>query len=469
MTHDLPRIIQGGMGVGVSGWRLANAVGSRGHLGVVSGVALDVVHARRLGDGDRGGHLRRAYAEFPNQEIVADVLDRYYLPDGRQPDEPYRTVPKLNADPPAHLIGLTVLANFAEIRLAKSGHTGPAGVNYLTKVQLPTPYAILGAVLGGADFIIMGAGIPIDIPPMIRGLAAGEPIRQRLDVIDAKSDVFVDFDPRSVVADGWPRSRPKFLAIISSNTLAVFLSRNPNNRPDGFVVERPIAGGHNAPPRGKGRFDELGQPEYGPRDEVDLAKLQEVGLPFWLAGGSGRPGLLRQALDSGAVGVQVGTAFAFCQESDIESSLKQDVIDKALADSATVFTDPLASPSGYPFKVVDMSGTISEEAVAEDRTRVCDLGFLRSTYQSPDGTLGYRCAAEPRKAYIRKGGEADETDGRRCLCNGLFATVDLPQVRKGGLEPPLVTSGDDINTVIRALCADSGSYSAADVIEYLEA
>ena len=32
-----PVIIQGGMGVGVSGWRLARAVAERGHLGVVSG------------------------------------------------------------------------------------------------------------------------------------------------------------------------------------------------------------------------------------------------------------------------------------------------------------------------------------------------------------------------------------------------------------------------------------------------
>ena len=58
----VPVIIQGGMGVGVSNWRLANAVSSRGQLGVVSGTALDVVLARRLQDGDPGGHMRRALA-----------------------------------------------------------------------------------------------------------------------------------------------------------------------------------------------------------------------------------------------------------------------------------------------------------------------------------------------------------------------------------------------------------------------
>ncbi len=457
------------MGVGVSGWRLANAVSCRGHLGVVSGVAVDIVHARRLGDGDPGGNLRRAYAEFPDQDIVADVLKRYFIPGGRQPGEPYRTITKMDADPPEHLIGLTVLANFGEVWLAKEHHNGQVGINYLTKVQLPTPYAILGAVLAGVDFIIMGAGIPIDIPPMIRNLAAGQPIRQRIEVIDADSDFFVDFDPRSVVADGWPRRRPKFLAIISSNTLALFLSRNPDNRPDGFVVERPVAGGHNAPPRGKSKLDELGQPEYGPRDVVDLAKLTGLGLPFWLAGGSGRPGQLAAALEAGAAGIQVGTAFAFCDESGIEASMKQEVIHQALTNGIKVFTDPLASPSGYPFKVVDVKGTVSDAAVAEERTRICDLGFLRVAYQRDDGTLGYRCPAEPRGAYTRKGGNLADTDGRRCLCNGLLATIDLPQIRKGKPEASLVTSGDDLTTVVRSLCGDSDSYSAADVIAYLEA
>lgn len=468
MNTDLPRIIQGGMGVGVSGWKLANAVSREGHLGVVSGVAVDIVHARRLGDGDPGGDLRRAYAEFPNQEIVEAVLDRYFIPGGRQSDEPYRTVPKMDAEPPDHLVWLTVLANFGEVWLARENHDGQVGVNYLTKVQLPTPYAILGAVLGGVDYIIMGAGIPIDIPPMIRSLANGDAIRQRIEVIGADTEFFVDFDPRSIVTDAWPRPRPKFLAIISSNTLALFLSRNPDNRPDGFVVERPIAGGHNAPPRGKGKFDELGQPEYGPRDDVNLAKLTDVGLPFWLAGGSGRPGQLAAALESGAAGIQVGTAFAFSNESGIEASMKKKVINQALTDGVTVFTDPLASPSGYPFKVVGVADTISDAAVAEDRTRVCDLGFLRLAYQQDDGSLGYRCPAEPVKAYVRKGGDVADTEGRRCLCNGLLATIDLPQVRKGGLEPSLVTSGDDLTTVVRTLCNSSDSYSAADVIAYLE-
>lgn len=56
--RPLSVVIKGGMGVAVSSWRLASAVASRGQLGVVSGVALDSVLARRLQDGDPGGEIR---------------------------------------------------------------------------------------------------------------------------------------------------------------------------------------------------------------------------------------------------------------------------------------------------------------------------------------------------------------------------------------------------------------------------
>ncbi|MCF7916086.1 MAG: nitronate monooxygenase, partial [Spirochaetaceae bacterium] len=49
MQH--PRIIQGGMGAGVSNWRLARSVAEQGGLGVVSSVALDVIMVRRLQQG----------------------------------------------------------------------------------------------------------------------------------------------------------------------------------------------------------------------------------------------------------------------------------------------------------------------------------------------------------------------------------------------------------------------------------
>ena len=74
LGRALPTIIQGGMGVAVSSWRLASAVARRGQLGVVSGTALDLVLTRRLEDGDLDGSVRRAMAAFPVRAIVERVL-----------------------------------------------------------------------------------------------------------------------------------------------------------------------------------------------------------------------------------------------------------------------------------------------------------------------------------------------------------------------------------------------------------
>lgn len=461
-----PRVIQGGMGVAVSGWALARAVASQGQMGVVSGTALDLVHARRLGDGDPGGDLRRAYEHFPDSALAERVLERWYVPGGRRDGQAYKAVPACDLDPPDHVVELTVLANFAEVWLAREGHEGLVGINYLQKVELPLPYAALGAVIAGVDYVLVGAGIPSGLPALLDALAAGERATWRVPVIGGP-DVDVHLEPREIVDAEWPRHRPRFLAIIASHTLAEFLLRDTDHSPDGFVVEGATAGGHNAPPRGKPTYDDRGAPIYGPRDEPDLGRIAELGRPFWLAGGFGTPEGLEKALASGAAGVQVGTAFALCDESGLEESLKREVIDAARSGDVEVFTDPLASPSGYPFKVAQLAGTVADEAVYEARTRVCDLGYLRSCYAKSDGTIGYRCASEPVKAYVRKGGDEADTEGRRCLCNALVATVGLPQRRRGKPEPPIVTMGDEVVAVVRALAGERGSYAAADVLEYL--
>lgn len=465
-----PIIIQGGMGVGVSHWPLARAVSTQGQLGVVSGTALDLLLARRLQAGDPDGHLRRALAHFPFPEIAGRILATYFVPGGKAADQPFRGVPLGSLHPPRELAELTVAANFVEVFLAKEGHAGVIGINYLHKVQLPTLPSIYGALLAGVDYVLMGAGIPMAIPGAIDRLVRGEATELPLDVEGAGpgEEYRCEFDPVKLLGTAPVLTRPKFLAIVSSATLAMALARKASGRVDGFVVEGASAGGHNAPPRGTMTLSERGEPVFGPRDVPDLAKFRALGLPFWLAGSTATPAGLSEAQREGAVGIQVGTAFAFCDESGLAADLKARVLAAGLAGTLDVFTDPLASPTGFPFKVVRLPGTVSEPEVYAARERVCDLGYLRTPFRKPDGALGYRCPGEPEDLYLAKGGDLAATVGRKCICNGLLATIGFGQRRSDGYaEPPIVTAGLDAAQLGRFLAPGKTRYTAADVLRHL--
>jgi nitronate monooxygenase len=468
---QLPKVIQGGMGVGVSNWRLAQAVSRLGQLGVVSGTAIDQVLVRRLADGDEGGYMRRGLDAFPFPEMAKRIWNEYFVPGGRPAGTPYKSTPVHQRQDPPRLIELLMVSNFVEVFLARDGHINKVGVNFLEKVQLPHLASIYGAMLAGVGYVLMGAGIPLHIPGVIDNLAAGNPAEYKLAVAGAPADqdTMLRFDPRDYIEGPLPvLERPKFLAIVSSNTLASTMLRRASGRVDGLVIESPTAGGHNAPPRGKLQLDAIGQPVYGERDRVDLAELRKLGVPFWLAGGYGSAAKLREALEQGAAGVQVGTAFAFSQESGLRPDLKKRLVAQAAKGTGEVFTDPLASPTGFPFKVAQLAGTYSDAGVTAVRTRVCDLGYLREPYAIGDGKIGYRCSAEPESAYASKGGKIEDTVGRKCLCNALMANIGYPQTRTGGVaEPPLVTVGDDLNTVAAFLIDGKESYTAADVVASL--
>lgn len=466
-----PVIIQGGMGVAVSSWRLARAVSRTGQLGVVSGTALDAVVSRRLQLGDPDGHVRRAIAAFPNGDIARRVLKKYFVEGGIPAGQSFRGVPMASLEPSRACLELTVVANFVEVWLAKEGHRGEVGVNYLEKVQAPTLPALYGALLAGADYVLMGAGIPRSIPGALDRLASGEPCELPLDVIDRGRDesFALRFDPHEFLGSEPPQlERPRFLAIVSSATLASMLLKKSNGRVDGFVVEGPTAGGHNAPPRGAMQLNDRGEPVYGPRDAADLAAFRELGVPFWLAGGWGTPDGLHRALDEGAAGVQVGTAFALCNESGLRPELRRQALDKVRRGDAEIVTDPQASPTGFPFKLLQLEGSLTDPQVYSQRERRCDLGYLRRAYRRDDGTLGWRCAAEDVDAFVRKGGAADECTGRQCLCNALLANVGLAQ-RTGddAVEPPLVTCGDAITGLAPLLADGRTEYAAEDVVDYL--
>ena len=456
------------MGVGVSSWRLANAVARRGYLGVVSGTAVETLLVRRLQDGDEGGRMRRAMAQCPLPEVATEVLRKFYRPAGRPPGTPYRMLPMYRHNASRARERITVLANFVEVWLAREGHTGPVGVNLLTKVQLPNLAALYGAMLAGVSYVLMGAGIPREIPGVLDAFAEGRAASLRLDVdgLRAGREERITFDPADYLDPPPSLRRPAFLAIIASNSLATMLARKASGRVDGFVVEGPTAGGHNAPPRGAAPLNERGEPVYGERDVVDLPKLRELGVPFWLAGGTGSPGALRAARAAGAAGIQVGTLFAYTDESGLTEALKRSVLEHAARGEIEIFTDPRASPTGYPFKVVKWPA--DPAAAREPRTRVCDIGALRVPYEQPDGRIGYRCPAEPVEAYVQKGGKLEDTVGRHCLCNALVANVGHAQVRDDGrIEPVLLTSGDHL-TSLKEFLRDRSSYTADAVLDYLE-
>lgn len=465
-------IIQGGMSVAISNWRLAQAVSRLGQLGVIGGTALDTVTARRLEDGDPEGHMRRAFDAFPFRAMAERVWNTYYIRGGKAPDASYTHVPIHARACPRPLAELCLIANFAEVFLAREGHTNPVGINYLEKIQTPHLISIYGAMLAGVGFILMGAGIPLKIPGVLDAYVNHEPASYPLYVVGAQEgdDTTMRFTPREFMEhDLPPLERPRFFPIIASNTLAVTMIKKANGKVDGFIIEGPTAGGHNAPPRGKTPLSESGEPVYGERDHVDLAKMRELGVPFWLAGGFGSPSSLQQALDEGAAGVQVGTAFAYCAESGLRDDYKQAVLAQVAAGNAKVFTDPVASPSGFPFKVVQLDGTISAESVHLARPRICDLGYLREAYRTPDGEIDFRCPSEPISVYLSKGGKVETTEGRTCICNALMATSGAPQTRAHGrlLEAGIVTSGDDLTGIGRFMRPGSTVYTAADVIRTL--
>jgi len=301
----------------------------------------------------------------------------------------------------------------------------------------------------------MGGGIPLMIPGILDGLAGIKSVELKIHVSGGEESYFQQFDPDEYCPVGVTElKRPKFIAVISSDTLARTLVKRATGHVDGFVIEHHSAGGHNAPPR---------RGQYGPRDEVDLAKMRELERPFWLAGGCASYDMLEAAKEDGAQGVQVGTAFAYCDESGILPEIKQEVIEKYFSHKLNVETDFNASPTGYPIKLIELDGY----EVPHESTRRCDLGYLRSGFASKNGEVSFRCPSAPVAKFVERGGSADLCAGKQCLCNGLLSTIGLGQVRDGEVIPPIVTSGSDFSFLRYLLDSAADSYTAADVVAML--
>lgn len=460
-------IIQGGMGVYISTPFLARLCSiCPDVLGTVSCVAAERVMARILQSGDPGGHFRRALEHFPFSGIAERLIEQYFVAGGIPANQKFKPVSAFNLRPRPDLIELTVAASFAFVWLAKEEQTDPISMNLLEKIQIPLIYQIFGAMLAGVDCVTMGAGITLQIPGVLDALSKGESPSYRVLVQGSKEGTeTISFNPRVFFNARLPEmKRPDFLPIVSTDVLASLMAKRlPAGSIQGFVIEQPIAGGHNAPPRGKTILNANGEPVYGPRDEVAFDKLRDLGIPFWIGGGFASPESLAKAQALGAAGIQAGSIFALCEDSGMSSSFRKEIRRLGYLGKLMVRTDPAASPTGFPFKVVQLSGTQSDPAVYEARKRVCDLGALIIPYQRNDGTVGFRCSGEPVNDYLRKGGKLEDTADSRCLCNGLLSAAGFGNPD----ELPIFTLGDDVGFLHHLMSDEHSSYTAKDAIAYL--
>lgn len=459
-----PLIIQGGMGIGVSSPKLASEVARYGQLGVVSLTGVAISFLRKLMD--KVTHYKEAAQSFFDQSFVSEVMTKYY---GKKKNNAYLSIEMPTINPSRFLLKTLVLSAYVEVHLAKKGHDGLVGINMLEKIQMPTLPSLFGAILASVDYVIMGAGIPVKIPEVLAQLSKKEATSLHIKLNDSVEKNYINqtFDPNEYFElTNLTLKKPKFLAVVGSLTLANYLLKAAV-KPDGFIIEMPIAGGHNAPPRGSLEFDSDGEPIYGPKDDVDLAGFRKLGVDFWLAGGFGTKEKLKEALDNGARGIQVGSAFAFCDESGFTTSIKQQVINQVLSEKLTVKTDMKASPTGFPFKVLNVTGTLHDETAYLKRKRVCDLGYLREAYEKADGNIGYRCPSEPVDDYVKKGGKVEDTIGRKCLCNGLVSAIGVAQLRNNEKEGSLITAGNDVVNIKKFIKENQVTYSAKDVLDEL--
>ncbi len=276
-ARKLLPIVQGGMGVGVSAHKLASAVARVGALGTVASVDL-----------------------------------RHHHPDLMERCKGVRERAKLDR--------INLIALDREVRLAKeqSEGRGAIAVNIMKAVD-QHPDLVRQACESGADAIVMGAGLPLDLPD----LAAGHPEVALVPILSDARGV-------SLVLRKWMRKK---------------------RLPDAIVIEHPrYAGGH----LGATRIDELSDPRFEFETVVNEvhAAMRELGIdpeavPLIAAGGVNSHERVRQLLGQGYAGVQLGTAFAVTEEGDAHPNFK-----KVLAGAQPHDIVEFVSVAGLPARAV---------------------------------------------------------------------------------------------------------------------
>ncbi|MFM0435614.1 nitronate monooxygenase family protein [Paraburkholderia strydomiana] len=274
--RSLLPIVQGGMGVGISAHRLAGSVAREGALGTIASIDLRHHHP--------------------------DLVERC----SRSAD--HATLEQAN---------LTALAREIHAAKALSEGRGMIAVNVMKAVSAQADYVRV-ACESGADAIVMGAGLPLDLPEMTQGYD--------IALIPILSD---------------------------SRGVALVLKRwmKKGRLPDAVVIEHPAhAGGHlgvaNIADMNDQRFDFMRILQELDAVFVSLG-LDRKQVPLILAGGINSHEAVRALLNAGANGVQLGTPFAVTEEGDAHPNFK-----RVLADAAPEDIVEFVSVTGLPARAV---------------------------------------------------------------------------------------------------------------------
>lgn len=437
------------MGAHISCARLANATSRLGALGVVSGVGLRHIVAEQVRAGDAVAiELAKT---FPIASYVEDLLS--FAKGGSRHTKP---VPMDVPDRAKNVVShrLAVIGAYVEVMRAKSGHKGKVGINVMWKCALTVLPTIYGAMLGGVDALLCGAGVPMELNEIVTTLREGGNL-EFSPLFGTGTRVYLDVsgDP---AADLLARfEEPKVLPILSNyafpkRMMDIWERTRGGAKPFAFVLEHYAAGGHNAPPRNKVAFGEA--------DDINgyFDKVLGMGVPVYVAGAFEHGGTRKDFeywTGRGAYGIQVGSRFALSHESGLRPDLKEQVVAANAEGSSEVETDLVLSPTGYPFKVVKLPGTLSDTEVYHSRTRICNRGYLLTgkIETRDDGTEEevYLCPSMPERQYAHLGGHAEDLDGRICLCNALLSTAGFYTDK----EKPLVTLGVSGKQTVESLPA----------------
>ncbi|MCX6786014.1 MAG: nitronate monooxygenase [Candidatus Komeilibacteria bacterium] len=337
-------LIQGGMGAGVSGARLAGAVAQRGGVGTVSPLALDRILELRLGR--KIGHGEAAKLEIEEAKRLSE-------------------------------------------------NHGAIALNCMVLIERTYALYIKGALEGGVEIIIAGAGLPMTLPEIVGGAEVA------------------------------------LIPIVSSGRALEIICRRwtrYNRMPDAVVLEGPLAGGHLG-----FKAEDISKPEF--QLEEIFGPVKEVaqkygGFPVIVAGGIYSHQDIIRWIRAGADGVQIGTRFAATRESHASDAFKRAIV-AARAEDIEVATNP-GSPAGLPFRVIKTSPGY-QEAFAHGRPLLCDKQYL--LHNGKDGRL--TCLAlEGYNAF--------------CICNALLSAIDCNDTP----DLPIYTVGANAARVNRILSVD---------------